>query len=760
MKKLTLILSIFSILLASCSMKKNADTIDLNKPWKFNPGDDLAWAAPGFDDSGWDTILPSKPWEYQGFKELDGFAWYRMRVVIPSSLKQSAYLKDSLQILLGRIDDCDQVFLNGELIGENGVSILQKTEPGMEFTKVRDKWNLDRRYVLPANDPRILWDKENVIAIRVFDQGGLGGVFAKPFEISMADLKNYIGFELKETPFKFEGDTVLTKVYSIANTYSREDLKGKFCIEVFLYSNGNSIYRNCTDLVLQKQSIRKDSIRLKIDLSKPAYIVFTFKEEKSAREISEQAEIPYILTPPVAGEPRINGASVFGVRPWSPFLFKVAATGEPPLKYSAENLPKGLKIDSLTGIITGSIGKKGEYIIKLKAENLLGNFTRDLKIIVGNKISLTPPMGWNSWNCWGLSVSDKKVRESADFMKSTGLVDHGWSYVNIDDGWEDKHDKDGKILTNWKFPNMRGLGDYLHSQGMKFGIYSSPGPRTCGGYEGSYSFEDKDAKAYEEWGIDYLKYDWCSYGNFYPRPTLDQMKHPYITMKRAIRLVNRDIHYSLCQYGMGDVWTWGAEVDGNSWRTTGDIEDTWESMSGIGFEQGKCSPYAAPGRWNDPDMLVVGQVGWGPALHATRLTPGEQYTHITLWCMLSAPLLLGCDLSQLDPFTLNLLTNDEVLAVNQDPLGKQAIPVKQTETYQVWVKDMEDGSKVAGIFNLMEESQNIVIVLKDLSLTGPSDMRDLWKQKDLGPVDVNFEIKVLPHAPVLLKFSKRAGKAN
>ena len=348
----------------------------------------------------------------------------------------------------------------------------------------------------------------------------------------------------------------------------------------------------------------------------------------------------------------------------------MAATGEPPLKYSAKDLPEGLIINEETGIIKGVLSKKGEYLVKLKVENSSGVADRELKVIAGNNISLTPPLGWNSWNCWGLSVSDEKVRQSALQMKASGLIDHGWSYINIDDGWEYMHDKDGKILTNSKFPNMYTLCSYVHSLGLKIGIYSSPGPKTCGGYEGSYTYEEKDAQTYAEWGIDYLKYDWCSYGRIAPKPTREQLKHPYQVMKRAIRSVNRDIHYSLCQYGMGKVWEWGTEVDGNSWRTTGDIEDTWESMTGIGFSQGKCSPYAAPGHWNDPDMLVVGWVGWGPALHCTRLTPDEQYTHITLWCLLSSPLLIGCDLSQLDPFTLNLLTNDEVLAVNQDPLGK------------------------------------------------------------------------------------------
>ena len=304
---------------------------------------------------------------------------------------------------------------------------------------------------------------------------------------------------------------------------------------------------------------------------------------------------------------------------------------------------------------------------------------------------------------------------------------------------------------------MKSLCDYVHSLGLKIGIYSSPGPKTCGGYEGSYSFEEQDARVYTGWGIDYLKYDWCSYDNICPNPvTEEQFKHPYVVMKTAIRKVNRDIHYSLCQYGMWDVWKWGAEVDGNSWRTTGDIEDTWESMSGIGFSQNKCSPFAAPSRWNDPDMLVVGFVGWGPSLHFTRLTPSEQYTHISLWCLLSAPLLIGCDLSRLDPFTINLLTNDEVLAVNQDPLGKQATQVKNNTNYEIWEKDLEDGSKAIGLFNLRLNPLNIHVDLKDLGISGSADMRDLWRQKGLGAADVSFEMLVQPHGAALLKLTKRS----
>jgi alpha-galactosidase len=753
--QLLFVLLIAVILFQGCSTKQKPAGIDLSQRWKFKPGDDLSWILPNFDDTKWDSILPDQPWEKQGYKKLNGFAWYRTKFVIPSSLKEKSYLKDSLLIQLGKIDDCDQVFLNGQLIGENGRSVAMDKKPGNEFTGVQGKWYIDRKYVLPVSHPSILWDKENVIAVRVYDQGGLGGMFAGPFRITMLDVKDYLRFNTKEFAGTFSGDSIVKKKFTLQNSSGKYDFTGMLKVVATLADNGNTVFERETEVTLKKNDTLRDSIMIRIPLSTAAVIRVSFREKNSGEMVSDTTGTPYILTPALPDLPKINGPKVFGVRPWSPFLYHIPATGKPPLKYTVSNLPAGLSVDTNSGIITGNFRKQQEIVLKLKVENQLGSAEKELKVVVGNTISLTPPLGWNSWNCWGLSVSDKKIRQSAESMVISGLASHGWTYINIDDGWEDKHDKDGKILPNWKFPNMKGLCDYVHSLGLKTGIYSSPGPKTCGGYEGSYTFEEKDAEAYASWGIDYLKYDWCSYGNICPNPTTQEhFMHPYQVMKRAIRKVNRDIHYSLCQYGMGEVWKWGALVDGNSWRTTGDIDDSWESLSGIGFSQNASSPYSAPGRWNDPDMLVVGYVGWGPSLHYTGLTPDEQYTHISLWCLLSAPLLIGCDLGQLDPFTLNLLTNDEVLAVDQDPLGRQALQVKANPEYEIWAKEMEDGSKVIGIFNKTTKPLNVQVTLADLGLTGCFDMRDLWKQRDLGPVELSFEKRVQPHGAGLLRLKK------
>jgi len=492
-----------------------------------------------------------------------------------------------------------------------------------------------------------------------------------------------------------------------------------------------------------------------------------------------------ILTPKPAPTPRINGAKVFGVRPGSPFLFRIAATGNRPMTFSADGLPAELYLDSETGQITGKLEKTGEYKVTLHAKNALGQADREFRIVCGSQIGLTPALGWNSWNCFASSVTADKIKAAADAMVSSGLIDHGWTYINIDDFWQvhrdsrdttlqgPQRDDEGKILPNPRFPDMKALVDYVHDQGLKIGLYSSPGPWTCGGCVGSFNHELQDAQQYAEWGFDYLKYDWCSYspqleanrGNTSWSPNSArnisgassndraELMYPYKLMQDALQEQPRDIIYSLCQYGMGNVWEWGAEVGGNSWRTTYDIGDTWGSMSGIGFGQAGHEKYAGPGHFNDPDMLVVGKVGWGPQLRDTHLSPNEQYTHISLWCLLSSPLLIGCDMTQLDEFTLNLLTNDEVLEVNQDPLGCQAGRIVQNGMLEVLAKDMEDGSKAVGLFNRGSREQSITVKWSDLGLKGEQTVRDLWHQKDIGKYTGQFQADVGRHGVVLVKIA-------
>jgi alpha-galactosidase len=478
------------------------------------------------------------------------------------------------------------------------------------------------------------------------------------------------------------------------------------------------------------------------------------------------AEEAVILTPKPSPKPQINGAKVFGVRPGNPFQYTIAATGDRPMTFSVEGLPAGLAVNATTGIITGVLKDKGEYTVTLRAKNALGTAERRFKIVCGPTIGLTPALGWNSWNCFASAVTAEKIRAAADAMVSSGLIQHGWTYINIDDYWEvnprskdptlqgPQRDAEGRILPNPRFPNMKELTDYVHALGLKIGLYSGPGPLTCGGCIASYQHEEQDAKTYGEWGFDYLKYDWCSYSQIAPpKPGREDLMKPYLVMRAALDKVPRDIIYSLCQYGMGKVWEWGAEVGGNSWRTTGDITDTWISLSNIGFAQGGHEKYVGPGHFDDPDMLIVGKVGWGPRLHPTRLTPNEQYTHISLWCLLCSPLLIGCDMTQMDDFTLNLLTNDEVLEINQDPLGHQASCMGKEGPLEVWAKKMEDGSKAVGLFNRSEFEAPVKATWQTLGLSGRQKVRDLWRQKDLGVFSDQFEAKVPRHGVVLVRIA-------
>jgi hypothetical protein len=452
--------------------------------------------------------------------------------------------------------------------------------------------------------------------------------------------------------------------------------------------------------------------------------------------------------------PKIHGADIYGAKPNRPFLYKIPATGTKPMEYTVLGLPQGLTVDKNTGIISGVTPAKNNYNTQLIAKNNFGADTLSFDIKVGEELSLTPAMGWNSWNVFGLRVTDKDIRNAADVMVSTGLIDHGWGYINIDDGWESEERKpDGEIATNSKFPDLTALSDYIHSKGLKFGIYSSPGSRTCGGFLGSLNHEEQDIKTYEKWGVDYLKYDLCSYTvrTFLVKKNLQK---PYIFMNQFIQNSNRDIVYSLCQYGLGKVWKWGKEVGGNSWRTTGDIVDTWASVNRLLNKQKKLSAYASPGHWNDPDMLVLGIVGWNNDSRKCRLTEAEQQLHFGMWSMLASPLLLGCDLTKIDSFTMSLITNDDIIALNQDRLGKQAAFVFEREDIQVWSKPLADGSTAIGIINLGTKEKTTSVKLDKISSTQYSTSKNLWNKQIATIKDNSISATIPSHGIVQFKLSK------
>ena len=485
---------------------------------------------------------------------------------------------------------------------------------------------------------------------------------------------------------------------------------------------------------------------------------------------------PPPLTPPPAPAPtpRLNGPKVFGVHPGSPFLYTIPATGNQPITFSADDLPPGLTLDPATGRITGNIQlpidglTPANFNVTFHAKNAKGEATKKFRIIVGDQIALTPPMGWNSWNCWAGAVDEDKVLRAAKAMVASGLAQHGWTYINIDDTWQGARGGPfNAIQPNNKFTDMKALADGVHDLGLKVGIYSTPwitsyanhiggssdnpagnwtlvtqanGRRNPQHALGRYPFATNDAKQWAAWGFDYLKYDW----NPNDIPHVQEMAD-------ALRASGRDMVFSLSNAApFGNAADW-ARLS-NAWRTTGDIRDNWRSMTSNGFSQNRWAPFSGPGHWNDPDMLVVGRVGWGPSLHATNLTPDEQYTHISLWCLLASPLLLGCDLEQLDPFTVGLLTNDEVLDVDQDPLGKEATAVAgDNVSYSVYAKPLDDGSLAVGLFNRGPEAYTLTVKWSDLSLTGPQLVRDLWRQKDLGTFTDQFSAPVPPHGVVLVR---------
>jgi alpha-galactosidase len=482
-----------------------------------------------------------------------------------------------------------------------------------------------------------------------------------------------------------------------------------------------------------------------------------------------------ILTPPPPHTPRINGPSVFGVRPNSPFLYAIPATGDRPMTFAVEGLPDGLSVDATSGRITGRISGPGTFQVVLVARNGRGEARRPFRIVCGEAISLTPAMGWNSWNCWAEAVDASKVLRSARAMVSSGLAQHGWTYINIDDTWQGaRTGPDHALQGNAKFPDMKGLCDAIHALGLKAGLYSTPWITSYAKYPGGssdaadgawskaladtahwrlgrYSFALADARQWAAWGFDYLKYDWN------PNDLLHVAE-----MSDALRRSGRDIIFSLSNTAP---FEHAAQLSrlANSWRTTSDIRDTWTSgdafwqyaVSEIGFSQDRWAPYAGPGHWNDPDMLVVGRVGWGNP-HPSGLTPDEQYSHISLWCLLSAPLLIGCDMEHLDPFTLSLLTNDEVLALDQDALGRQAVRVATIGPVDVFQKDLEDGGKALGFFNRDSQATTIAFgKLIYLGFTGRQHVRDLWRQKDLpdivDPQKDALHLTIPAHGVMLLK---------
>jgi alpha-galactosidase len=487
------------------------------------------------------------------------------------------------------------------------------------------------------------------------------------------------------------------------------------------------------------------------------------------KTIDPPKEEAVILTPKPSPKPRINGPIVYGCRPGNPFIYRIPTTGTRPMTFATDNLPAGLQLDAEKGVITGVNPPRGEYAVTLRAENALGKAEKKFKIVSGDTLALTPPMGWNHWYAHYGRVTDRIIREAADGMVKNGMADAGYQYVSIDDCWmnapEDPkeesprrgplRDKQGNILTNKLFPNMKALTNYIHSYGLKAGIYTSPGPFTCCGYCGSYQHEEQDARQFADWGFDLLKYDWCSYASVAKDDkSLEALKKPYILMGGLLKQQKRDILLNLCQYGMGNVWEWGAEVGGQSWRTADDLGIELDRIIDIAISNAKYRAWSKPGSWNDPDYLQIGYIGsafGGGEPKPCPLTPNEQYSFMSLWCLMAAPLFYSGDVPSLSEFDLNILCNAEVIEVDQDPVGQCARTVLLNDDAVLFVKDMEDGSKAVGLCNRGEAEIEITAKWSDLGLKGKQTVRDLWRQKDLGTFTDTFTAKVGRHGTVLIR---------
>lgn len=460
--------------------------------------------------------------------------------------------------------------------------------------------------------------------------------------------------------------------------------------------------------------------------------------------------------------PRITGGRVFGVRPGSPFLFTVTASGKKPMTYSAKNLPEGLKLDTQTGRITGCMQSKGEHRVLLSARNDFGAAERELKIVVGDQIALSPTMGFCSWNAMLKEVSQEKMEEAAELLVILGLKDHGYIYMNIDDGWQGaRGGKDNALRANDKFPDMKAYCDKIHSLGLKAGIYHTPWMTSFGRLpggtaatpDGKFStdrnrqefkigphwFINQDARQWGEWGFDHCKWDWV-----FHKP--DEI----IAVSKALKQSGRDMVCSLSNRAVIEHAQTYVE-HANSWRTTNDHLSRWVILQTIGFSQNQWADFAGPGHWLDLDQLTVGYAWQGKL---TNLTPDEQYLQMSMWCLVSSTLLISCELDRLDEFTLRLLTTDEVLDINQDPLGKAARRTLTRGSLDVWVKDLEDGSKAIGFFNRAREPLEAVVELKDLGLTGKYHVRDLWKRADLSDVEGQITVNPAPHGVKLYKFKR------
>jgi alpha-galactosidase len=516
--------------------------------------------------------------------------------------------------------------------------------------------------------------------------------------------------------------------------------------------------------------------------------------QRKAKVYDARAKDWEILTPAAPAAPRINGPKIYGAGTNKHFIYRIPAEGIRPMTFTAEGLPPGLILDSQNGIISGRTPlEKGKYHIVFTATNRMGKDSRDFKLVVEGRLALTPPMGWNSWGGHMLMVDQELFQRVADIMVEKGLADVGFQFISIDDCWmkidpelyESKRayydrnapgypfeqvvgptrDDCGNILPNSRFPDMKGMVDYIHSHGLKAGIYSGPGPLTCQNYVSSYGYEAQDARQFADWGFDLLKYDMCSFRDIMSElnavlpegsPDISEVTiwHP---MTEFLAQQERDIQYNLCQYGRQDPWLWAPKINIQSWRIGGDLNHNVHNYFKDALRIiNEYRDYSTPGHWNDPDFMYIGKI------HNARrkmdppqdipLSSNQRYQYVSLWSIICAPYFFSANMDELDDFTISILRNADLANVNQDELGHVAEIVRQDADHIVLKKKLVDGSIVAGIFNTNAEKEQIIELKWDeIGLPGERSVRDLWRQKDIGKINNTISVNVSANGVALLK---------
>ena len=524
--------------------------------------------------------------------------------------------------------------------------------------------------------------------------------------------------------------------------------------------------------------------------------------QRFSKEYDARTDNMEILTPLPGKAPRINGPRVYGVRPGKKFIYRIPCQGERPMMFGVKGLPDGLVLDTENGIFTGVVPEgRGDYAMTFNASNSHGSDSRSFTLTVGEKLALTPPTGWNHWGGHLTNVSAEIIMDAADLFNEKGLADVGFQYISIDDCWmrmsktayeeimdsekgewyRSRHkemdyeavvgntrDHDGNILSNSNFPDMKALADYIHSYGLKAGIYSGPGELTCQHMEASVGHELQDAEQYSRWGYDLLKYDQCSAGTILRErreysPEYHQ-RELWKPMALFARVQDRDILFNLCQYGLQEPWTWAPELGIQSWRIGGDLNNHVDTY----FKQAlwiatDLREYSKPGQWNDPDFIYIDQLGnhmdqFAPSKPSV-LSSNQRYQYVTLWSVICAPFFFSCDIHKIDDFTLGLLTNADVLNINQDELGHVAEVIRDKDNETVMVKNLADGSKVLALFNRSDVEELVIHVdWREIGEVETMEVYDLWRQQPAGNRKEGISVRLSPDGVAMLRIERANGK--